>query len=314
MVFLTSANKALVGVIGLGNMGAFMARNLAKGGHQLVVYDLNKKSVDELVSQSTKTSSITGASSPAELAGQVDNIITMLPSHPHVTDCFTKKGTGILAGVKPNTLCIDCSTIDIEASKHIRQLCESENKSIVFNDAPVSGGVTGAENGTLTFMCGANSKDEFERLKPLLECMGKNVVHCGEQSLGLAAKICNNMMLAISMIGTSETMNLAMRLGLDKHVMANVMNTSTGRSWSSEIYNPVPEICPDSPPSKNYAGGFANELMAKDLGLGQLAAVESGSSTPLGSASYNLYRQMSNSGFAKKDMGYAYQFLKSKEE
>ena len=166
----------------------------------------------------------------------------------------------ICRAAKKSTRCIDCSTIDIEACKRIAKLCAE--KSVYFNDAPVSGGVTGAENATLTFMVGANNQD-FKAIKPFLECMGKNIVHAGDVGHGLAAKICNNMLLGISMIGVAETMNLGLSLGLDKKVLAGILNTSSGRCWSSEVYNPVPGVIEGIPPSKNYEGGFQSGLMAK---------------------------------------------------
>ena len=305
MVKLSVSRQALIGFIGLGNMGAHMARNLIKRGHELIVFDVNKAAVNDLTKMGAKTSD-----SPADLASRTKNIITMLPSHPHVNEVFTSKN-GILSTIQKSTLCIDCSTIDIEAAKRIAKLCA--DKSVTFNDAPVSGGVKGAEMGTLTFMVGARSKENFESIKPILECMGKNIVHAGDIGHGLAAKICNNMMLGISMIGTAETMNLGIKLGLDKKVLAGILNTSSGRSWSSEVYNPVPDVIPGIPPSNNYEGGFASGLMTKDLSLAQNSSVESNTPTPLGSLAYNFYKQMSNQGFSKKDFAYVYEYLRSKQ-
>ena len=194
----------MIGFIGLGNMGAHMARNLIKKGHELIVYDVNTAAVKDLGKLGAKASE-----SPADLASRTQTIITMLPSHPHVNEVFTSKN-GILSAVQKSTLCLDCSTIDIEAAKRIARLCGE--KSVRFNDAPVSGGVKGAENATLTFMVGARTKEDFASVKPILECMGKNIVHTGDIGTGLAAKICNNMMLGISMIGVAETMNLGIKL------------------------------------------------------------------------------------------------------
>jgi 3-hydroxyisobutyrate dehydrogenase len=306
MVLLTMTNKALIGFVGLGNMGAHMAKNLMKKGNELIVFDVNSQSVKELVKLGAKSSS-----SPADLASKTKHIITMLPSHPHVNEVFTSK-SGILSAIQKETLCIDCSTIDVVASRKIASLCEE--KFAQFNDAPVSGGVKGAENATLTFMCGAKNKNEFEKIKPILECMGKNIVHSGNIGHGLAAKICNNMMLGISMIGVAETMNLGIRLGLDKHVLAGILNTSSARCWSSDTYNPCPGVIPGIPPSNNYEGGFQSGLMTKDLSLAMNAAIESQSSTPLGSMAYNFYKQMSNQGYSKKDMGFVYEYLKNLEK
>ncbi|CAF0811339.1 unnamed protein product [Brachionus calyciflorus] len=304
MVNLTQSRLALIGFIGLGNMGAHMARNLIKKGHELVVYDVNNQSVNELTKFGAKSSE-----SPADLAAKTQNIITMLPSHPHVNEVYLGK-KGILETAQKSTRCIDCSTIDIEASKRIANLCAE--KSVYFNDAPVSGGVKGAEMATLTFMVGA-SKTDFEVIKPFLECMGKNIVHAGDMGHGLAAKICNNMLLGISMIGVAETMNLGLSLGLDKKVLAGILNTSSGRCWSSEVYNPVPGVIEGIPPSNNYEGGFQSGLMAKDLSLAQNASVETHSSTPLGSMAYNFYKHISNQGYSKKDFGYVYEYLRTKK-
>lgn len=305
MVNLTASRQALIGFIGLGNMGAHMARNLIKKGHELIVYDVNKSVVSDLGKLGAKSSE-----SPADLASRTKNIITMLPSSPHVNEVFTAKN-GILSTVQKSTLCIDCSTIDIEASKRIAKLCL--DKSVTFNDAPVSGGVKGAELATLTFMVGARSKENFDNIKPFLECMGKNIVHAGDIGHGLAAKICNNMMLGISMIGVAETMNLGIQLGLDKKVLAGILNTSSGRCWASELYNPVPGVVEGIPPSNNYEGGFASGLMTKDLSLAQNSSVETHTPTPLGSLAYNFYKQMSNQGFSKKDFGFVYEYLRSKQ-
>lgn len=306
MVNFTSARRTLIGFIGLGNMGAHMARNLIKKGHEIIVYDINTKSVSDLVKAGAKS-----FKSPAEIASKTKHIITMLPSHPHVIEVFTSKD-GILSSAQKSTTCLDCSTIDISAAKKIASLCEE--KGIHFNDCPVSGGVKGAENATLTFMVGAKSKNDFDTIKPILECMGKNIVHAGEIGHGLAAKICNNMLLGISMIGVAETMNLGLKLGLDKKVLAGILNTSSGRCWSSDTYNPVPGVIEGIPPSNNYEGGFQSGLITKDLSLAQMASTDTNSPTPLGSMAYNFYKQMSNQGLANKDFAYVYEYLKSKSK
>jgi 3-hydroxyisobutyrate dehydrogenase len=300
------SKKALIGFVGLGNMGHFMAKNLINKGHELIVYDMNPRAVKELLTLGAKSSD-----SPADLASRTKNIITMLPSHPHVNEVFTSKN-GILSTVQKDSVCMDCSTIDIEVSKRIARLCKEKN--VKFNDAPVSGGVKGAENATLTFMVGSGSKDNFAQIKPILECMGKNIVHCGDNGTGLAAKICNNMLLGISMLGVSETMNLGIQLGLDKHTLANILNSSSGRCWSSDTYNPVPDITPGVPSCNDYKGGFQCGLMTKDLSLAQNSAIESQSATPLGSAAYNFFKHVSNQGFADKDMGYVYEYLRNKKK
>jgi len=295
------ASKSLVGFIGLGNMGAHMARNLIKKGHQLVVYDINKTIVNDMVKLGAK-----GSESPAEVASKSSCIITMLPSHPHVNEVYTSRN-GILSAVQKSALCIDCSTIDINASKKLADMCA--DKSATFNDAPVSGGIKAAESGSLTFMVGAKSREEFDDAKKYLECMGKNIVHAGTIGSGLAAKICNNMLLGISMIGVSETMNLGIKLGLDKKVLAGIVNSSSGRCWSSELYNPVPGVIDGIPPSNNYQGGFATGLMTKDLSLAQNASVDTNTITPMGSLAYNIYKQLCNQGLSNKDFAVIYDFL-----
>jgi len=302
MVYLSMANKASIGFIGLGNMGKFMAKNLIKKGHQLTVFDVNSGIVSEFAKLGVKV-----GQTPAEVAAANKYLVTMLPSHPHVKEVFTNKKTGILNTIQESTLCMDCSTIDIGVAKQISQMCQ--DKKATFVDSPVSGGVKAAENGTLTFMVGANSKEDFESAKTFLEAMGKNIVHAGPVGTGLAAKICNNMLLGISMIGVSEAMNLGLKLGLDKKVLAGIINTSSGRCWSSELYNPVPGVVENIPPSNNYEGGFGAALMTKDLSLAQNAAIDTHSPTPLGSTAYNIYKMVSNQGYSKKDFAVVYKFL-----
>ncbi|RXG57152.1 3-hydroxyisobutyrate dehydrogenase, mitochondrial [Armadillidium vulgare] len=224
------------------------------------------------------------ASSPADVAEESESIITMLPNSEHVQTCYAGKN-GIFEKIKTGTLLIDSSTIAPDVPKTLAKL--AVDKGAVFMDAPVSGGINAAQAGTLTFMVGGN-KNEFEAVKILLSCMGKNIVYCGDVGSGQAVKICNNMLLAISMIGTAETMNLGMRLGLDPKLLASVVNSSSGRCWSSDTYNPVPGVMEKVPASNNYEGGFGVALMAKDLGLVQEAATKSKTPTPLGSLSHQV--------------------------
>lgn len=304
MVRLTLIKNAKVGFIGCGNMGASMVKNLMKKGHELKVLDSNRAALKELV-----TLGAIECDTPAQIASDSEVIITMLPAHPHVMATYTSKD-GILSGLKKSTICIDCSTIDIEASKEIARMCEA--KSASFSDAPVSGGTVGAIAGTLTFMVGTKSKESFELAKPVLEDMGKNIVHVGENGHGLAAKICNNMMLGIAMVGVAETMNLGINLGLDKKILANIMNTSTGRCWASDTNNPVPGALDAPIPSNNdYNGGFGVALIAKDLGLAQKAASDTKSVTNMGSLAYNTYKDLTNKSFGLKDFGYIYKHIKN---
>lgn len=295
-----SSSGYTVGFVGLGNMGGHMAQNLIKKGHPLIVYDVT--------AETTKALQVNGAevaASPKEVASKCKVLVTMLPASVHVQEVYT--GTsGIFSAVQQGSLLIDSSTIDPSVSKQMAE--EAKKLGATFVDAPVSGGVNAARDGVLTFMVG--SPDQvFLQVKDLLDKMGKNVVHCGPVGTGQAAKICNNMLLAISMIGTSEAMNLGMRLGLDPKLLAKILNMSSGRCWSSEVYNPVPGVVDGVPSSNNYKGGFGTALMTKDLGLAQNAATATKSPTPLGSLSHQIYRIMNNSGYAGKDFSSTFQFL-----
>jgi len=307
------ADKEKVGFIGLGNMGGGMAKNLCQKGHDVVAYDVCQDAVciplrkglgehaDKLVQVAT----------PAEVAAQTRILVTMLPNNAVVREVFTGKD-GVFETVQQGALLIDSSTIDPSVSQAMA--AAASDKDATFVDAPVSGGVLAANAGTLTFMVGANEAADFEKAKNLLLDMGKNVTHCGKVGSGGAVKICNNMLLAISMIGVSETMNLGINLGVDPKLLTSILSSATGRCWSVDTYNPVPGVMPNVPSSKNYEGGFGAQLMLKDLGLAQDAATRTSTATPLGSSALHIYRLMCNSGeFANKDFSSAFQFL-SKEE
>lgn len=294
------ASQTPVGFIGLGNMGSHMARNLLNKGHCVVVYDVYPEAMTNLVDSGALISP-----NPADIAERCERIITMLPSSPHVQEVYSGEN-GIFQLVKPGTLLIDSSTIDPSVSKDLAIM--AEKRGAVFLDAPVSGGVNAAKNATLTFMVGGK-ESEFEAVKEILFCMGENVVHCGSVGTGQAAKICNNMALAISMIGVSEAMNLGIRLGLEPKMMSKILNMSSARCWASEVYNPVPGVLDNVPATNGYEGGFGTPLMAKDLGLAQLAATKTSSPTPLGSLAHQIYRMMLNSGFYHKDFSSVFLFL-----
>lgn len=290
-----------VGFIGLGNMGAHMARNLIRKGCRLVAFDLDGNRLAEL-----KAFGAEAAKDPADVAAQCSELITMLPSSPHVRSVFTGSN-GILQTMRPGTLCIDSSTIDQSASIGVAK--EVERKGGQYVDAPVSGGVVGAQNATLTFMVGGDTSS-FQKAQRLLQHMGKNIVHCGKVGNGQAAKICNNMLLGIQMIGVAETMNLGLKMGLEAKQLASIINTSSGRCWSSDTYNPVPGVIEGIPPSNRYAGGFGCPLMAKDLGLAQNASTEVQAPTPLGSLAHQIYRLLAKSPeFAGLDFASVYLFL-----
>ncbi|XP_042234893.1 3-hydroxyisobutyrate dehydrogenase, mitochondrial-like isoform X2 [Homarus americanus] len=286
-------------------MGRPMATNLIKKGHSVVAYDVNVEAMECLQDEGASI-----VSSPAEVASKVDSIITMLPNSQHVRSCYTGE-KGVFETVQPGTLIVDSSTIDPSVSKELAGA--ALKKGAVFMDAPVSGGVNAAKGGTLTFMVGGDEK-EFEAAKELLLSMGKNIVYCGAIGNGQAVKICNNMLLAITMIGAAETMNLGMRLGLEPKLMASIISTATGRCWAMELYNPVPGVLENVPSSNNYEGGFGTALMTKDLGLAQDAATKTLSPTPLGSLSHQIYRLMTNSGLAEKDFSSVFQFLQEQHK
>jgi len=300
---MSSAAGVNVGFIGLGNMGGSMAANLVKAGNNVTVFDLSDAAMAKAEADGAKT-----ASGPAEVAAQSNTIITMLPSSPHVYEVFTGEG-GILSTMQPNTLCIDSSTIDPAMSQKVAEIVTAAGSE--FLDAPVSGGVGGAAAGTLTFMVGG-PEASFQRASDALDAMGSNVVHCGAVGTGQAAKICNNMMLGISMIGASETMNLGVRLGMDPKLLTQIMATATARCWALDTYNPCPGVFEGVPASNGYAGGFGSALMNKDLGLAMDAAKANDASTPLGQLANQIYTQMSNEGWAEKDFSSAYEWLQKK--
>lgn len=281
-----------VAFIGLGHMGSPMCRNLHKQGHALRVYDV----VPELARKvSGPGCEVAGSAQEAVRGAQV--VITMLPSSPHVRRAYLDE-TGVLSGVAPGTLLVDCSTIDPLTARDVAM--EARARGCFMLDAPVSGGVGGAEAGTLTFMVGGEAKD-FEAAKPVLLAMGKNVVHCGASGNGQVAKICNNMMLAVEMIATSEAMTLAARLGMDPKVFASIVNTSSGRCWSSDTYNPYPGVLENVPSARGYAGGFGSDLMLKDLGLVADAARVAKHPVMMGALAQQLYQKHSADGHGGKD-------------
>lgn len=281
-----------IAFIGLGNMGAPMARNLLKAGHHLHLFDLNTTILNELAALGGRISE-----SPRHAAQGVELVITMLPAATHVRSVYLGED-GVLAGIGSGIPAVDCSTIDPQTIRDVAAIAAKQGVSL--GDAPVSGGTGGAQAGTLTFMVGA-SDEHFETLKPVLSQMGKNIVHCGDIGTGQIAKICNNMLLGITMIGVAEAMALGDTLGIDTEVLAKIINTSTGRCWSSEVYNPWPGIVDTAPASRGYTGGFGAELMLKDLGLATEAARVAHQPVILGAVAQQLYQAMSLRGEGGKD-------------
>ena len=270
---------AQVGFIGVGKMGGPMANNLMKAGHEVQVFDLCEAALDAAVSGGAD-----GKGSAAEAAAGVDVVVTMLPEGRHVRSVYIVGG--ILDSAQPNTLFVDSSTIDVTTAREIHQAADAAGMEMI--DAPVSGGVVGAEAATLTFMCGGTD-DAFERAHPYLERMGKNIVHAGPAGNGQAAKICNNMVLGISMIAISEAFVLAEKLGLDDQTLFEIASTASGQCWSLTNYCPVPGPVPASPANRDYQAGFTAANMLKDLRISQEAASGFGASTRLGEAATMLY-------------------------
>lgn len=289
---------AKIAFIGLGNMGGPMAANLVKKGHEVVGFDLSEVALSQLVTQGGKI-----AKSALEVAQGAEVVVSMLPSGKHVADLYTEE---FMAQLMPNAVLIDSSTIDAVTARAVAALAATHGHAMI--DAPVSGGTAGAQAGTLTFIVGGATRD-FERAKPILEAMGQNIFYAGESGAGQVAKICNNMLLAIHMIGTSEAINLGVRHGLDPKVLSEIMQKSSGRNWSLEVYNPFPGVMENTPASKEYAGGFGVDLMTKDLGLAAEASLETKSATPLGNAALNLYRMWSEAGNGKFDFSSIIKFL-----
>ncbi len=283
---------AKIAFIGLGNMGGPMAVNLVKAGHDVTVFDLVETSVQTAVSEGA-----TAAGSAGEAASNAEVIVTMLPAGKHVRSVYTDQGS-ILDSAPNGSLCIDSSTIDVGTARDVIGVAEQRGKLMV--DAPVSGGVAAAQGGTLTFMVGG-SDSAFAKAKPILDVMGKNIFHAGDAGAGQAAKICNNMLLGISMIGTCEAFALADKLGLDRQKLFDISSTASGQCWSLTSYCPVPGPVEASPANRDYQPGFAVDMMLKDLRLAQDAAQTSGAVTPLGAQAAAIYSLFSANGHGGLD-------------
>jgi len=280
---------ANIAFIGLGNMGGPMAANLVKAGHKVQGFDLVQASKD-----AAKADGISIAATAADAVKGAEIVVTMLPAGKHVLSVWKE----IIPSVGNSTLMIDCSTIDVESARLAHAHATDHNLAAI--DAPVSGGTGGAKGATLTFMCGGTTA-AFTKAKPVLENMGKKVVHCGEAGAGQAAKICNNMILGISMIGVSEAFALGEKLGLSHQALFDVASTSSGQCWSLTSYCPVPGPVPASPANNEYRPGFAAALMLKDLRLSQEAAKAAGAATPLGAHAESIYDAFEKAGHGGVD-------------
>jgi len=285
-----SEAAARVAFFGLGNMGGPMAANLAKAGYAVQAFDLSGPACDRAAAQGVAI-----ALSAGKAVEGADVVISMLPAGCHVESLYLgdEGRDGLLGMVSSTTLIVDSSTISTASALRVADAARKAGLSMI--DAPVSGGTGGAVAGTLTFMVGG-AKADVERARPILECMGKNVFHAGEAGAGQAAKICNNMLLGILMIGTSEALALGKACGLDQGVLSEIMRLSSGGNWALEKYNPVPGVMAHAPASKEYTGGFGTDLMLKDLGLAVEAAQGAGAITPLGGLARQIYAMHSKSG------------------
>lgn len=292
---------ARIAFVGLGNMGLPMAQNLVKAGHEVEGVDINSEAIDKL-----KAAGGRSAASAESAVSRADVIMTMLPSGKEVRDVYLG-ANGIIKAANAGALLIDSSTIDVATAREVAAAAAARELPMV--DAPVSGGVGGAQAASLTFMVGG-SDEAFTRAKPILEAMGKTIVHAGGAGNGQAAKICNNMILGISMIAVSEAFLLAEKLGLDAQKLFDISSKSSGQCWSMTTYCPVPGPVPTSPANRNYQPGFTATMMLKDLKLAQDAAKMSGATTPLGAGATAVYSQYVESGEGLRDFSGIIQFLR----
>ena len=289
---------ARIAFIGLGNMGLPMAKNLLAAGHEIAGFDLVASAVEALVA-----SGGSAAASAAEALPGSEVVITMLPEGRHVRDVY---GSSVISGAPAGALLIDCSTIDVESSRAVEANAAQAGFEMV--DAPVSGGTGGAEGGTLTFMVGG-SDSAFNRAKPYLDAMGKTIVHTGGPGNGQAAKICNNMILGISMIAVCESFSMAEKLGLDAQKLFDVTSTSSSQCWAMTSYLPVPGPVPASPANRDYQAGFTAAMMAKDMNLAQDAARSTGHDAQLGAHALEMYQKFVEDGNAPLDFSGIYRMI-----
>jgi 3-hydroxyisobutyrate dehydrogenase len=292
---------ARIGFVGLGNMGLPMAANLVKAGHEVAGFDL----VPALAGKLTASGGVAAETTAAACRG-ADTIVTMLPASEHVRDAYCAPG-GVIDVAGAGALLIDSSTIDVATAREVA--ARAAGKGLAMVDAPVSGGVAGAAAGTLTFMVGGTDA-AFARALPILESMGKTIVHAGGSGNGQAAKICNNMILGVSMIAVSEAFLLAEKLGLDAQSLFDIASKSSGQCWSMTSYCPVPGPVPTSPANRGYQAGFTAAMMLKDLRLAQDAARSANTATPLGAAAAELYGSFTGQGHAGEDFSAIIRFLR----
>lgn len=289
---------ATIAFIGLGNMGSGMAANLVKAGHDVAAFDLNPQAVALAVEAGARAAQDTQSA-----VAEAEVVVTMLPAGKHVRAVYEN---AVFPSARPGTLFIDCSTIDVDSARHVGNA--ALGAAFRFVDAPVSGGVAAAQGGTLTFMVGGAAAD-FADAERVLDAMGKAVIHAGDLGAGQAAKICNNMLLAITMIGTCEAFALAEKLGLDQQKFFDISSKASGQSWSMTSYCPVPGPVETSPANADYQPGFGAALMLKDLKLAMDAAQSAGATTPLGGQAEALYAMFANLGGSEMDFSAIYKLL-----
>ena len=280
-----------VGFIGLGNMGLPMANNILKAGIEVNAFDLSTDAMQKADELGMITKSYA-----SEVIENIDALITMLPNDTAVENIYLKED--LIGKISKNTIVIESSTINPEISKEVSKKATDMNISML--DAPVSGGVKGAELGTLTFIVGGDEAN-LKKATPLFEIMGDKTFYAGQSGSGQIAKLCNNMLLAIHMCGTAETIAMGVNNGLDPEILSEIMKNSSGGNWSLEKYNPFPGVMKEAPASKNYSGGFLNSLMVKDLNLAEELANQSNSNTPMGKLARDLYEELNNQGFEGLD-------------
>ena len=280
-----------IGFIGLGNMGMPMAQNLISNGIKVKGFDVS----EEVLKQASKNK-IEVCSDTLQASKEIDVLITMLPNGEAVSSVFNSES--LLENIDPSILIIECSTISPKTSKELSLKASSLNLEMI--DAPVSGGVKGAEEAGLTFMVGG-SVENVEKAKPILSKMGKNIFHAGDSGSGQVAKLCNNMLLAIHMSGTAEALSMGVKSGLDPGILSEIMSKSSGGNWSLDKYNPYPGVMTESPASKDYQGGFLNKLMIKDLNLAKELAQDSKTETPMGDSARKLYDELIEQGLEDLD-------------
>jgi len=292
-----------IGFIGLGHMGGGMAANQAKAQHQVRAFDLSAEALKRAADHGCQP-----VGSAAEAVKEAEVVISMLPAGLHVRQVYE---TEVLANAPKSALLIDCSTIDVETARYVA--AKAAEAGLVFADAPVSGGIMAAEAGTLTFMVGCPDQ-QFEAVKAVLEPMARSVVHAGDVGAGQAAKICNNMVLGVTMLGVCEAFALGERLGLSPERFFEIASQSSGSSWSLNTYCPWPGVGPQTPADRNYEGGFLTSLMLKDLKLAQEAAAKSGAATPMGAQAEALYALFDRMGYGGRDFSSVLQWLRGRLE